>query len=341
MLRAVLIEPEKILIEEVDKPLPQKGEALIKVEKCGVCGSDIHAYYGKHPFTTLPVVQGHEFSGVIAELGEGVSGLTVGKKVVVEPSLVCGKCYQCRSGRYNICDELRVMGFQAPGAYIEYFPVPAEKVIMLPDDMNLELAAMVEPTAVGVHAATRAGLKGGENVIVIGAGPIGLLLAQVTKALGANKVLIADVIDARLQKAVELGVDYIVNVQKQNLAESVHRVFPDGADVIFEAVGKEATIRDAIETARKGTKIVVVGVFPSDPKVQMGLVQDRELELVGTLMYMRPDFEVAVNLIYSGKINVSPLISARFNMRELQKAYKYIEQNKDTTLKVIITVAQD
>ena len=106
-------------------------------------------------------------------------------------------------------------------------------------------------------------------------------------------------------------------------------------------MGKEATIRDAIETARKGTKIVVVGVFPSDPKVQMGLVQDRELELVGTLMYMRPDFEVAVNLIYSGKINVSPLISARFNMRELQKAYKYIEQNKDTTLKVIITVAQD
>ena len=341
MLRAVLIEPEKIILEEVEKPKLGKEDVLLKVQNCGICGSDLHAYYGKHPFAKCPVVQGHEFSACIEELGKEVKGFKVGQKVVVEPSLTCGECYQCKTGRYNICDKLRVMGFHAPGCYAEHFVVPAEKIVPIPDDMDYEAAAMVEPTAVAVHAIKKAGLKGGEEVAVIGCGPIGVLIMQVAKAMGAKKVFISDIVDYRLEMAKKLGANKIHNPKKEELADAFKEIFPNGPDVIFEVSGNERALVNVIKSARKGSKIVIVAVYEEDPKVPISLVQDRELELIGTLMYMKEDWEKAVDLIYKGKIQTVPLISTRFNMKELQQAYKYIEQNPEKTFKVMIKVSQD
>lgn len=348
MRQACLVEAGRVEIQEVRRPEPAEGEVLLAPERVGVCGSDVHVWHDAHPFTTLPVVQGHEYSATVVEAGPGVEGWEPGTRVVVEPSLVCRHlrpdeepCPQCRAGRYNICDHLRVMGFQAPGCYAEYVAVPADRLVRAPDDMDPEVAAFAEPVSVGIHACRRVGVEPGARVLVVGAGTIGLLLAQSAKALGAGDVAAADIRTSRLELAGRLGIDHTVQSQAHTLRDAVRQVWPDGPDVVFEVVGAEAAIRDAVDAARKGTRIGVVGVFGEDPRVQMGLVQDRELELIGTLMYMKEDWEDAVRFLAEGAVEVRPLVTHRFDMAHLAEAYRTIESDPEGTLKVMIEVERD
>ena len=163
MLQQVMTAPGQIEFREVPMPEPAPGEALIKIMKIGVCGSDIHVYHGEHPFTSYPITQGHEVSGLVEKLGEGVTGLTVGQKVTIQPQVVCGECYPCRHGKYNLCEKLKVMGFQTTGVASHYFAVDAKKVTPLPEGMGLDEGAMIEPLAVAVHAVRRAGDVTGQD----------------------------------------------------------------------------------------------------------------------------------------------------------------------------------
>jgi L-iditol 2-dehydrogenase len=332
-----MIQPGKIVFSQVPKPQVNPGEVLIEVKTCGVCGSDVHVWRGKHPFTSYPIIQGHEFAGLIASVGKGVAGLSPGRKVTVEPSLVCGKCYPCRHGKYNICDNLKVMGFQTDGCHRNFFAVPAQKVIPLPDEMSFEAGAMVEPTAVGVHAVKKAALKEGSTAVILGAGPIGLLTMQVAKGLGAAKVMITDIVDFRLEAARRLGADCVVNAYHQDIPTAVNQEFgKDGADLIFECVGAEQALETAIQTARKGSRIIVVGVVGGRPPLSIGLLQDRELEMIGTLMYMQEDFLTAIELINSGKVTPEEMITNRFKFGDLPQAYREADENKDRNLKVMV-----
>ena len=339
MKQEVMVVPGKIEFREV--PVPDIGptQALVKVIRIGICGSDIHVYHGEHPYTSYPVVQGHEMSGEIVKLGESVSGLKVGDRVTVQPQVVCGKCLPCRSGNYHICDNLKVLGFQAPGTASEYLSVDADKILRLPSDMSFELGALVEPLAVAVHALGRAGKGKIEKVLVLGAGPIGNLVAQASKAFGANEVMITDLSEYRLGVAKECGVDYVVNPNNENLLEKLNERFgKDRADLILECVGDQSTIEQAIQYARKGTDIVVVGVFGKKVTLDLGLVQDRELRLIGTLMYKRDDFVKAIELLESGMVNPGPLLSRHFPFHEYQKAYEYIDAHRERMMKVLINV---
>ena len=201
MLQQVMTEPGKIIFREIPVPEIGDGQVLVKIMDIGVCGSDIHVYHGKHPFTKYPVTQGHEVSGEIVKCGANVEGLTVGQKVTIEPQVYCGKCYPCRHGKYNLCEELKVMGFQTTGTASEFFAVDAKKVTPIPKSMSFEEGAMLEPLAVAVHAVRQMGNVTGMNIAVLGAGPIGNLVAQAAKGLGAAKVMITDVSDYRLEKA--------------------------------------------------------------------------------------------------------------------------------------------
>jgi len=348
MRQARLVEAGRVEIEEVARPEPGPRRVLLAPEWVGVCGTDVHVWHDKHPFTTLPVVQGHEVSATVVEAGPGVEGWAPGDRVVVEPSLVCRHlrpdrppCPQCRAGRYNICDHLRVMGFQAPGCYAEYYAVPEDRLVRLPDGLAMDMAAFAEPVAVGVHACRRVGVEKGARVLVVGAGPIGLLLAQSAKAMGAGEVLAADIRDNRLDLARRFGLDHTVNSERDPLPQAVRAVWPDGPDAVFEVVGFEPAMRDAILSARKGTRIGVVGVFGDDPALQMSLVQDRELELIGTLMYMKPDWETAVRFLADGAVQVLPLVTHRFEMADLAKAYRQIDGAPEETLKVLVEVRRD
>lgn len=337
MKQAVLIEPQKVIFQDVPKPEPGPGQVLIQVRRIGVCGSDIHAYYGKHPYISCPIVQGHEFSGHVVEVGPEVRAFKADDDVTVMPQLVCGECYPCRHGNYHICNSLKVIGCQAEGAAQEFLAVDQELVIRLPEGMDYDSGAMVEPVAVGAHAVSRLGSVEEKKILVLGAGPIGNLTAQVAAGRGAATVAVSDISDFRLGVARDCGIPFVINPAKEDLAAAVEKIFgPDGADAILECVGAETTVGQAVSLARKGTDIIVVGVFGEKPRVDIGLVQDKELRLIGTLMYRVMDYWTAIELIQSGKVRLQPLMTKHFPFDQYPDAYRYIEESRDRSMKVFI-----
>ena len=298
MKQAVMTAPGQIEIRtDVDAPQPGPGQVLLRIQRIGVCGSDIHVYHGKHPYTGYPVVQGHEFSASIEAVGPGVTELKPGMKVTSMPQVWCGECAPCRRGDYHICDKLKVEGFQAPGCAQELWVTSADKIIPLPDDFSYEQGALVEPVSVAVHAVGRAGDLTGRRVAVFGAGTIGNLVAQVARSNGAQ-VMITDLSDYRLEVARRCGLKGTFKSGEESVPDAARRILgPQGFDVAFECVGVEPTITAAVANIQKGGTIIVVGVFGEKPRVDLGLVQDRELNLRGTLMYKREDYVRAVELI--------------------------------------------
>ncbi len=339
MKQAIMTAPGEIAIYDVSVPDPGPREVLLRIQRIGVCGSDVHVYHGKHPYTGYPVVQGHEFSASVEALGAGVTGLMPGIKVTAMPQIVCGECAPCRRGDYHICDKLKVQGFQAPGCAQELWVTTADKIIPLPETFTYEQGALVEPISVAVHAVSRAGSLSGRHVIVLGAGPIGNLVAQVARSAGAN-VLITDLSSYRLEIASQCGLEATSNASEEPLGQASKRVFgSDGYNIAFECVGVEPTISAAITNIQKGGIIVVVGVFSEKPRIDLGLVQDRELNIHGTLMYKREDYQRAVELVKSGKLLTVPLMSKHFPMEEYLEAYRFIDRQRDKTMKVFIDVA--
>lgn len=340
MLQMILSAAKTITKNEVPVPKAETGEVVVKIKRSGICGSDVHAYYNKHPFVSLPVVPGHEFSGVISEIGNDVTGFNPGDRVTVMPQLYCGQCRCCIAGRYNICATLKVIGCQAPGSMQEQLAVDAGLVLKLPDSISFDRGAMLEPAAVGVHACKRVngGVKG-KRVVVLGAGTIGNLAAQAAKAMGAEAVAITDISRSRLALAKKCGIDYTVDVSEKDLQTELTNIWGnDGADVFIECVGIGAVVDQAIGVAGKGRDIVVAGVFSDLATVNMGLVQDKELSLIGTLMYVKEDWLDAIRYVDTGVITLEPLMSVHYPLSELAEACKYIEQNSDTVMKVLIEV---
>ena len=313
MLQQVMTNPKEITFNEVPVPEIKEDQVLVKIMKIGVCGSDIHVYHGKHPFTSYPVTQGHEVSGEIVKLGEKVTGFTVGQKVTIQPQVVCGKCYPCRHGKYNLCEELKVMGFQTTGTASEFFAVDAAKVTALPEDMSYDEGAMIEPLAVAVHAVKRAGDVKGMKIAVLGAGPIGILVAQTAKGLGAESVMITDVSDLRLEKAKECGVDFCINTKEKDFGEAMLENFgPDKADVIYDCAGNNITMGQAIKYARKGSTIILVAVFAGMAEIDLAVLNDHELDLNTSMMYRNEDYIEAIRLVNENKVALKPLISKHF-----------------------------
>jgi L-iditol 2-dehydrogenase len=334
-----MVEPGVIEYRDIPPPLLGAGQVLVEMKRIGVCGSDIHVYHGLHPYTTYPRVQGHEVSGIVADLGHEVDGLSIGDVVTIIPQETCGECYPCRHGMYHICESLKVLGFQTEGTAQEYYAADADKVLKIPDGITLDHAAMIEPIAVAVHALGRGGDVAGKNVLVLGAGTIGNLVAQSAKALGAEASMVTDLQDYRLEKALACGIDFAINPTSEDLSAAIARDFgPDRADLILECVGAQETIDDAIDNARKGTTIVVVGVFGEKPRVDLGLVQDRELSLVGTLMYQKPDWGTAIELVAGGKMHLDPMVTHHVPFDEFLSAYELIEAARGESLKVMVTL---
>jgi L-iditol 2-dehydrogenase/threonine 3-dehydrogenase len=338
MRQAIMISPGKIEFRDIPKPEKlESGEVLLKIERIGVCGSDIHVFHGEHPATPYPVVQGHEYSAVVAAVGEKVSAVKPGMKATAWPQLVCGVCGPCLRGQYNACQELKVQGFQAPGVAQDYFVVPEERIIPIPDSMSFDQGALVEPAAVGAHSTGRTTGIEGKNVVVSGAGTIGNLVAQFAKARGAARVLITDISDYRLGIARECGIEGLLNVAETPFEEGVKSFFgKEGFQVGFEAAGVQASLDVLMANVEKGGDIVILGVYSQNPTVNMYFLGEHELNLFGSMMYRKEDYEEAVRMIDSGKIVTTPLISKHFNFESYPEAYSYIEKQGDKTMKVMI-----
>lgn len=339
MLQQVMTNPGEIMFQEIPVPEVKENQVLVKIMYIGICGSDIHVYHGKHPFTKYPVTQGHEVSGEIVQLGAQVTGFQIGQKVTIEPQVYCGECYPCRHGKYNLCEELKVMGFQTTGTASEFFAVDASKVTPIPETMSYEEGAMIEPLAVAVHAVKQMGDVSGMNIAVIGAGPIGNLVAQTAKGMGAAKVMITDVSNLRLEKTKECGIDVCVNTKNRDFGEAMLGAFgPDKADVIYDCAGNNITMGQAIKYARKGSVIVLVAVFAGMAEIDLAVANDHELDIKSTMMYRHEDYVDAIRLTEEGKVHLKPLISKVFAFQDYLKAYQYIDSNRETTMKVLIDV---
>jgi L-iditol 2-dehydrogenase len=337
MIQAIMNKPGQITFQEVPVPAVAVNQIKIKMKRIGVCGSDIHVFHGKHPYTSYPVVQGHEVSAMVVDVGAEVTNFKVGDKVTIQPQVVCGRCYSCTHGMYNACEVLKVMGFQTTGMASEYFVTEADKAQKLPDKMSYEQGAMIEPLAVAVHAVRRYGDAAGKKVLVLGGGPIGNLVAQTAKAMGAADVLLSELSAYRLETASKCGVK-VVNPSQEDLLDKIIATFgPDKADVIFECVGIDATMKQAIDCARKGSDVVVVGVFADLGTINMGFIQDHELRLIGSAMYRVEDYIKSIELVSAGLIELDALITNTVKFPDYLQAYQIVEEQKDKAMKVMVT----
>ena len=343
MRQAILVEPKHIEFKEVAEPKAADltaHQVLVNIKRIGICGSEIHSYHGLHPATFYPVVQGHEYSGVVMAVGSEVTVCKPGDHITARPQLVCGKCNPCKRGQYNVCEHLRVQAFQADGAAQDFFVVDDDRVAKLPEGMSLDYGAMIEPSAVGAHASNRTDVKG-KNVVVSGAGTIGNLIAQFCIARGAKNVLITDVSDLRLAKARECGIKHTLNITKKTLKEAAQELFgEEGYQVGFEVAGVEVSIRSLMESIEKGSDIVIVAVFAKDPALSMFYLGEHELRLIGSMMYRHEDYLTAIDYVSKGIVNLKPLVSNRFAFEEYDDAYKFIDAHRETSMKVLIDFEQ-
>ena len=333
-----MISPGVIEHREIPEPGQLKdNEVLLRIKRIGVCGSDIHVFHGKHPATPYPVVQGHEYSAIVEATGKNVTKVKPGMRATARPQLVCGECGPCKRGQYNACQKLKVQGFQAPGVAQDLFVVPEERIVVFPDSMTLEQGAMIEPAAVGAHSTNRVPVLKGKNVVVAGAGTIGNLVSQFAKARGAAKVLITDISDYRLDIARQCGIDATLNVKTTSFEEGTKSFFgSEGFQIGFEAAGVQSSLDVLMQFVEKGGAVVILGVYSQNPVVNMFYLGEHELNVFGSMMYRLEDYEAAVEMISSGKIITKPLLTTSFPFNRYLDAYKYIEEQGEKSMKVMI-----
>jgi len=340
MKAAFLYEPGKIDFEELEVPKPGPGEVLVKVAACGLCGSDIHYYeHGKIGSFVVeaPLILGHECGGTVVELGEGVRNVKVGDRVAIEPGVPCRTCRWCKSGRYNLCPDVRFLATPPiHGAFVEYIVHAADFVFPIPDRMTFEQAAMCEPLSVGIFAARRGKVTAGDFVAVLGTGPIGLMTIQAAKAFGASTVVATDVDNGRLALAEKLGADYTVNAAERDVKEALAETGTE-PDVVIETAGTKATTAGTVELVRRGGRCVWVGLAPEGVfEIPVIEAVAREVDIYGVFRYANT-YPTAVNMIAAGQVDVASCITSRFVLGEVDKAIELGASHAPDQVKIMVT----
>lgn len=345
MKTAVMNGIGKMGFEERPIPQPKADEVLVKLEYVGICGSDLHYYetgaigdYVVEP----PFVLGHEPGGTVVEVGANVTHLKVGDRVALEPGKTCGHCEFCKEGKYNLCPD--VIFFATPpvdGVFQEYVVHEANLCFKLPENVSTLEGALIEPLAVGFHAAIQGDAHLGQKAVVMGAGCIGLVSMMALKARGVSEVYVVDIMEKRLEKALELGADGVINGAAEDVLERVKELTNGkGMDLVIETAGTEITTRQAIHMAKKGSNIVLVGYSKTgEMTLPMSLVLDKELTFKTVFRY-RHIYPMAIDAVASGKINLKGIVTNIFPLDEVQKAMDHSVDHKADIVKAVIQIAK-
>lgn len=325
------------VINLIDKEIPvaNEGEALLKVKYCGICGADVASYTGNQPFTTYPRIPGHEFSAEIVSVPENDKGLKAGDVITCNPYFNCGGCYACKRGIVNACYDNQTMGVQRDGSFQEYITMPVERLI---DGKGLSAKelALIEPFSISCHALSRAEIKDGDNLLIMGAGPIGLFAMIKAKAMGA-RVMIADMLESRLNLAKEYGADMIVNVKEKDLHESaLEFTNGNGFDVCVEACGAPETFLSCIDEASHGANIILIGNGKRNTDFLHSIILKKELNIFGSRNAFTKDFEELINLVASGKVDVMKMVSGIYKKEDAQEAFESLKNNDGSLCKLLI-----
>lgn len=342
MKAAVLQEVQRIELKEREKPAPGENEVLIKVKAVGLCGSDIHYYeHGKIGSFIVkePIILGHEVSGEIIEIGSNVDGLSVGQRVAVEPGATCGVCSYCKSGRYNLCPEVEFLATPPfDGAFCEFIAMRSDLVFPVPDQMSDETAALIEPFSVGVHACNRGEVGPGDTVLILGMGPIGLLTAAAARMKGASRIIGVDLEQSRLEKAKELGVQEIINLQVDSVDEKIAEwTDREGVDVAIETAGSPAALKSMIAALRRGGRAVIVGMSAQDESpMNIAEIINKEIDVRGVFRYHHT-YPEAIRLLSQNEVNIDSIITAAYgSLDNVEAAFQKAIHDKSNTLKIIV-----
>jgi len=338
-MKAVICdEPGKISYREVEDPVPGPNEVVIRVKEAGICDTDFKIFKGlfKGLFrANYPIIPGHEFCGEVAAIGSGVQQFKIGDAVTGDAHLYCGKCYYCRTNRQNHCVNMGCLGITKNGAFAEYLAVSCENVYRI-DSLNYREGATVEPLACVVYGIKNINLSPGDEILIMGSGPIGLLTVQLVQNGGASKAVVTDLIEQRLKVAQVLGADATIKVDS-NTEEKLKKIAPLGFDVVIEATGSAEAVERAFDYVKEEGKILVLGVHPEDAEIKVKPLQINrgDLTIRGSKAYRRT-FDPAIKLLENRKINVEPIISWTLKLKEFQKAMKIFESpEKFTKLHVV------
>ena len=333
---AFIPAPGKIEFHDIQMRDPAANEVMIKVHEAAICGSDLHLFRGKHPSATLPAAVGHEIAGEVVQVGKEVSRFAVGDRVTVEPVIACGTCYYCQRGQYHLCTNVSFQYRKGQGGFAEYFYAPENRTYKLADSMSFEEGALIEPLSVALHAVKQSGIGIGRSSVVIGAGAIGLFVAMLAAEFSGIKPVISDLNDFRVQKAIDLGARGVFTRRGEDIHEVVMNLTENlGVDHAFEAVGRQASLVQALELLKKGGRATLLGIFEDpNPEIPINLFVQREISLSGSQGYAW-DFEDSISLVGNGKIKVSELITARLPLDRLQEGFDLLNQPGNNHIKVL------
>lgn len=335
--------PQNVKLETREIPTPKAGEVLIRTRAVSICGSDLGAY--RLPEVSdrwaPPIVLGHEFSGDIAALGEGVKGLKIGQRVIANPILYCGKCYYCQRGMINLCTHRHSLGTSiggdaTDGALQEYFTIRQEAIIPLDDRVSYEQGALMEPLAVCYCAAKNGSFGRGERVVVIGAGPIGLMIVKFLKALGAGMVIVSDIVDVRLEFAKKYGADAAINAKKESVPDKVLNLTDGvGVDRVIIAGGSSSVMDDSIKMVRSGGNIVLVALIHSHMQIDPMQIVGRGISIIGSYMFTTEQRDV-MELVATKQIYVDDIITSKYPLEKGEEVFKMLTSPGCSDVKVII-----
>jgi threonine dehydrogenase-like Zn-dependent dehydrogenase len=332
------LNPGILKTEEIDSPQCAAGEALVRVHAAGICGSDMAIFAGKHPRAKPPLVMGHEFAGEIVEMQPGglESSLAVGDKVTAYPLLTCGVCWACRNGVPHVCRDLKLIGIDRDGAFAEYVNVPLELLVKFPDRLSFVQGALIEPLAVGVHALDMAGTPDWQNAVIVGCGPIGLLVALCLRQAGVPNLLIADIAPRRLERAAKMDFP-VLDSSQEDLADRVVRMSGgEGADIVFECAGSASAASQISDLVRPRGKIIMVSVHKEPHPVDLRAITFKEISMIGTRVYTPADYDMALQMLPN--LPDQNIISHRVDLDHGADGFNIMGQAADACKVIITTV---
>lgn len=328
-----------VFLKDAKEPEITKADQVkIKVVSAGICGSELHAYHGIHQWRVPPLVSGHEFAGDVVEIGSDVTMCKVGDRVTAEPQYGCGECSFCKSGRYNICPDKKILGATYwSGSFGEYIVVPQQTVVKLGAKVSYDEGALIEPIAVGMHAVRENRVNENSSIAIIGTGTIGLGVYLSAKVFNPKQIIMIDVADFNLEKARQMGCLATFNSLKEDVAQKVMELTDGiGVDITFLAFGNAPTVRQACEITRRGGIVSEIAVIPSGTVMPFDLLQIKELTLVGSNMYVSEDFEVVCRAIEEGKMDLSKFITKNYPIEDFAEAMDVTDRREEPVVKTML-----
>lgn len=336
MLAAVMTKPYTIEFQDVPRPEPKPNEVLVRVKAAGICGSDVHFYDGSNPYANYPQIFGHELSGVIEEVGSGVKGRKVGERVVIEPAVPCGKCYPCRTGKFNVCVNIDMIGSVRRGGFANFLAVPENHVHVMPEDMTFEIGALCEPFTISAQAIERAQIMSGQTVTILGMGPIGLtILAQIKKQYDV-KVFAVDLVPERLELAKKFGADIIVNPKEMDTIEAINNLTNgEGSNIVIESAGIPLTIEQTIHLVSAGGRIVIVGLTGKSVTFPGLLLTKKDIEIHGTKHSVKK-FPQVIQFLNNNKDIAESFITEVMPFESIESALKKAKDYPNEVTKIVL-----